>query len=622
MAYIKGCMHAFLILYISLGYLNTAFSSNSTDTEYVPLLNKVKTPVMAEIDLSKLGEQLKSFMQIEIKKVITEKIVIESKNIHHKLENRFNAAIENFKTAMEAYTDDVLHNTSITMRVNIERNINKTFARRVRRFRTIMHSEIRSNLQNVKKEIDSVLSESYNKSKEYNQDRRKLTKLSGKLLGLSKHLKDPSYNRHGVDKKIKGAGLSSYVKDHKGKLFSTMFPIQDTSYSFKLQLIITADTPTNVDIISEYAEINRTVTITTGVEYINIPSEVVTLETGRTFTTVLISADQLITVVGFISTYSCDSDCESSSFVVLPLTTIGTEYSLITQPNNKQNCGIIATATNTTVVIESSSTKGTPVGSTTIQPGQKFNIVLDFLEGFNIQTNNNLTATKIYANKPIAVISGNRYSSLKEANKRYPYRSNDFSDILMESLIPVDKWGRDFIIPAVHKALNLRIKIISRYRNTTITVKDNSGWLGTEYGDQIEINLSPTSYFVSASNPILLCLYALTENNGISMMIIPGIKQFSKEYVIAPPEDPNYTSYITITIKSSDVDGLRFVGNLLAVESTVIMARNESYTSVVKKMAGHSVYKIRHVSRNALYGVVVYGFRNKASYGYPAGFRF
>lgn len=105
------------------------------------------------------------------------------------------------------------------------------------------------------------------------------------------------------------------------------------------------------------------------------------------------------------------------------------------------------------------------------------------------------------------------------------------------------------------------------------------------------------------------------------MMIIPGIEHFSKDYVIAPPIDPSYTSYITIMLKSSDIDGLRFVGNLLNVESTVIMVRNESYTSIVKKIAGQSVYKIRHVSRNALYGVVVHGLRYNTSYGYPAGFR-
>lgn len=192
MAAVEGCVYSFLILYLSLGYLTTVFSSNSTDTQYVPLLNNVKTPVMAELDLSKLGEQLKSFMQIEIKKVITEKIVLESKNIHHKLGNKINAAVDNFKTSMDDYTDSVLHNTSITMRVNIERNINKTFARRVGRFRTIMQSEIRSNLQNVKREIDSVLSESYNKSSDNNPDRRKLRKLSGKLLELSNHLKGKS----------------------------------------------------------------------------------------------------------------------------------------------------------------------------------------------------------------------------------------------------------------------------------------------------------------------------------------------------------------------------------------------------------------------------------------------
>ncbi|VDI03815.1 Hypothetical predicted protein [Mytilus galloprovincialis] len=577
---------------------------------------------MAELDMSNLGEQLKSFMQNEIKNVITEKLVLESNNIQYKLESKINEAIEKFRTSMDTFTNDVLRNNSILMQKTIERKLNKSLSRRVRRFRNIMHSDIRSTLQYVKNEIDAVLIENYNSSDSKNTHATRIGKLSGKFKGLSEQVKDSLYDSNGAN----GDSESSPKKntlDHKGRLFYTMFPIQDTSHSFKVQFIITADTPTNVDIISEYAEINRTVIITTGVEYINIPILVVNLETGRTYTTVLISADQLITVVGLISEFNCNSDCESTSFIVLPFTAIGTEYSLITQPNNKQNCGIIATTTNTTVVIESSSEKGIPVGSTTIQPGQKFNIILDYLEGFNIQTNNNMTSTKIYANKPIAVISGNKYSSLKEAklNQGYPYESI-YSDMLLESLIPVDKWGRHFIIPPIHKATSFKIRIISQYRNTTLTIKDNSSRSITEYGDQIEIRLSPKAYFVSASNPVLLCLYALTENLGISMMIVPGIEHFSKEYVIAPPKDPSYTNYITITIKTSDVDGLRFVGNLLHVESTVIMGRNESFTTVVKKMTGQSVYKIRHVSRNSLYGVVVYGFIYKTSYGYPAGFRF
>ncbi|CAG2241004.1 unnamed protein product [Mytilus edulis] len=178
MALIKVCVQALLILYVSFGYLTTAFSSYSTDTQYVPLLNKVKTPVMAEIDLSKLGEQLKSFMKIEIEKVITKRIALESAKIYNKLENNFNSAIENFTTSMEAYTDGVLNNKS-----------NNTFTRRVRRFRTIMHSDIRSNLQSVKRKIDYFLSESYNKSHACYPDRKTFRKLSGKFKDLSKQLK-------------------------------------------------------------------------------------------------------------------------------------------------------------------------------------------------------------------------------------------------------------------------------------------------------------------------------------------------------------------------------------------------------------------------------------------------
>ncbi|CAC5379209.1 unnamed protein product [Mytilus coruscus] len=620
MASIKGCVHAFLIFYLSIGYLKTASSSKSTDTQYVPLLNKVKTPVMAELDLSKLGEQLKTFMQIEIKKVITEKMVLESKNIHLKLKNKISSAIENFKTSMDAYTDGVLHNTSITMRMNIERKLNQTFARRVRRFRKIMHSDIRSNLQNVKREIDSVLSESYNKSNAYKPDRRKLRQLSGKIQGMSKHLKDQSYDRNGQEAELSS---KTYGKDHKGTLFFTMIPIQlDHPDNVYAQYIITTDKQAKVDFFSEYTDINRSVVITTGVAYIDIPSSVLMLGIGRTYTTVLIQSDQLITVVGFFGKSHCSISCESSSLIVLPATVLGMDYSIITQPNNKQNCGIMATDTNTTVVIESASVRSISIGSTTIKPRQKFIIVLDYLEGFHIQTDNHLTATKIYANKPIVVISGNRYASLKEDFKCLRYCRSYFSDIVYESLIPVDKWSRHFIIPLIHKASRYSIRIVSRNKNATITIQDNSGVSITKHGDLTEVDLSAKSYYVSASNPILLSLYTITENKGINMMILPGIEHFSKDYIIAPPKDPFHTSYISIIIKSSDVDGLRFVSNLLAVESTVIMARNESFITVVKKMGGHSVYKLRHLSKNACYGVIVYGVGRNTAYGYPAGFRF
>ncbi|CAC5379221.1 unnamed protein product [Mytilus coruscus] len=611
MALTKGCVRALLISYGSIGYLKTAYSPYSTETQYVPLLNKVKTPVMAEIDLSMLGEQLKSFMKIEIEKVITEKIALESTKMYNKLENNFNSATENFTTSMEYYTDGVLHNTSISMRMDIAQKLNNTFTRHVRRFRTIVHSNIRSNLQSVKRQIDSVLLQSYNKSNACYPDRKMFRKLSGKFKELSKQLNDLSDNRNGGTKKL------NYAKGHKGKLFFTMFPIQlENRRNIFAQFIITTDRQTKVDFLSEYADINRTVVIKTGVAYIDIPSSALMLGIGRTYATVLIRADQLITVVGFFK----NKQSGSSGFIFLPFNVLGKDYSLITQPGNNQHCGIIATDTNTTVVIESATERSISVGGETIEPGQKFNMVLDYLEGFHVQTKKNLFATKISANKQIVIISGNRYTSIQ--SNSYCYQSCEYhSDIVYESMIPADKWGRHFVIPLIHKASRLEIRMVSRNENTTVTIKSSRGYSYTRKGDPIEIDLSSDSYFVSASHPILLSLYTLVETKGIIMMIVPGIEQYSKEYVIAPPKDTSYTNYITVTIKTADIDGLRFVGNLLDVESTVIKARNESFSSVVKKMTSHSVYKIRHVSTNALYGVVVYGFGASSAYGYSAGFR-
>lgn len=189
MASIEGSVHVFLILYLSIGFLKTVYVSASSDKQYVPLLNKVKTPVMAELDLSNLGEQLKSFMQNEIKNVITEKLVLESKDIQYKLESKINKAIEEFRTSMDTYTNDVLRNNSILMQKTIERKLNKSLSRRVRRFRNIMNSDIRSTLQHVKNEIDAVLSENYNSSNFKNPDGTRIGKLSGKIIRLSEHLK-------------------------------------------------------------------------------------------------------------------------------------------------------------------------------------------------------------------------------------------------------------------------------------------------------------------------------------------------------------------------------------------------------------------------------------------------
>ncbi|XP_063438612.1 uncharacterized protein LOC134719550 [Mytilus trossulus] len=377
-----GCFHALFILFGPLGYMTTALSSNSTDTQYVHLLDKVKTPVMAEIDLSKLGEQLKSFMKIEIEKVITKRIAVESSKIYNKLENNLNTAIENFTTSMDAYADGVLNNTSIKMRRNIERKLNQTFARRVRRFRTIMQSDIRSNLQNVKREIYSVLSESYNSSNSYKPEKRKIRELSGKFKDLSKHLKDSAYNRNGDKKKANTTGPSteSYSNDHKGRLFFTMFPIQqDNSEDFIVQFIITAEKKTKVEILSEYAGINKTIVITKGVAYVKVPNLVLTIGTGRTFTTVLIRANHLISVVGFVldSSY-CYSHCKSSSFIALPYSELGTDYSIITRPNNEQNCAILATTANTTITVEPASFIGLTIKGALIKPGQKFKIVLNY----------------------------------------------------------------------------------------------------------------------------------------------------------------------------------------------------------------------------------------------------
>ncbi|CAG2199276.1 unnamed protein product [Mytilus edulis] len=123
------------------------------------------------------------------------------------------------------------------------------------------------------------------------------------------------------------------IKDHKGKEFITMFPSHDytSKYALAVQLIITADIPTQVNIYSAYPGVNQTVNITSGVAYVNLPLHITMIPIGRTSTSILIRSDQPVSVVCY-SAYGehepCTSTypgytCSSYAFNVLPVTSLG-----------------------------------------------------------------------------------------------------------------------------------------------------------------------------------------------------------------------------------------------------------------------------------------------------------
>lgn len=127
----------------------------------------------------------------------------------------------------------------------------------------------------------------------------------------------------------------------------------------------------------------------------------------------------------------------------------------------------------------------------------------------------------------------------------------------------------------------------------------------------------------------LLCTQLMYERSNVTvnpfMTLLPAIDHFSSNYVITTPTTSDFTNYVTVIINSNDnVDGLRLNGgNLLfhAVDVTPVEMFRTVYKSISASLdVKDTSFTISHIDKNVKFGLLVYGYKYRAAYGYPGGF--
>ncbi|VDI63117.1 Hypothetical predicted protein [Mytilus galloprovincialis] len=568
----------------------------ATNEEKYYRFSKVIIPV--EFDLSSFSKNLKKTFESDTKAMVTK--TMESRE----------QGMDEITSKHSAKYKEIQNELKVEMNSLFIKEFRKYIKRKISK-------KVRSTVLKLQKNITTIplsnlkTSENVSDFLEFKNDG------TAKLVWLYKYLKDGF--GHGK-KRIPSSQLetgTAPIKDHKGKEFITMFPSHDdtSKYALAVQLIITADIPTQVNIYSAYPGVNQTVNITSGVAYVNLPLHITMILIGRTSTSILIRSDQPISVVCY-SAYgghepwrSPGYKCSSYAFNVLPVNSLGKSYNPLMYEYPSIHIAIVATAPYTKVWIGPLETDFKIV-DTTIKALTNGTFTLGYLEGLHLETNDYRYLANVQANNSILLLSGNSKIAHDDES-------------MYACMLPNNLWGQYFVVPIIAKVTYVFLLITTRSFNTTINIDENVRFSETiliQPGNSLSIQLSPYVHTVISSQPVLVTLFCRSRN-GIFMTSLSSTSHFSHNYVVAPPRvlNKHLENYISIIIRSSQASGLRFVGNVLSIRKSEIALNNETYSSIVMSMPANTVIKVNHITDNVLFGVTVYGFGPYEAYGFSAG---
>ncbi|XP_072017975.1 uncharacterized protein [Amphiura filiformis] len=267
---------------------------------------------------------------------------------------------------------------------------------------------------------------------------------------------------------------------------------------------------------------------------------------------------------GDISVYAISDNHAASGdgFLVLPTTSLGTEYHVVGARARKRNSYrsefvMVGIQDNTTISMYLNGIVETSSGN---HYYQKY-LTLNRFDVIQFQSKSDLTGSLIESDKPISVISGSRCGFVN-SEKIFIKRSCEYMVI---HLPPVRHWGREFIVSPLHSAGGETIvRMIASQGQSVITIG------AVEYGYNQHLEIFCVKYrqcyseikltgnspaFLKALKPILVVLYVSNlarechedpgsycqsdGKSGTSLSHVQPMTQYTSEVIFATFDVPD-----------------------------------------------------------------------------------
>jgi hypothetical protein len=311
----------------------------------------------------------------------------------------------------------------------------------------------------------------------------------------------------------------------------------------------------------------------------------------------------------------------SDGYLALHTEAIGTEYVIQSFDNvhtaipelNGTQFAIVGTQNDTTIAIVPSVV--------TLGHDSGFPFVIKLQQGETYQLRNiegapqDLSGTLILADKPIAVFGSHMCANVQSANPA-------FCDYLVEQLIPVNRWGVDYLTRPLETRAGDTYRVLAAFDGTVVNV--NGLAVATLNRGGVYETVRTVPLRITANRPIHVSQFAnssdfdLVDNADPFMVQVPHKALYSVDHRFCVPA--GFASHYINVIAPSGVASLGLVlldgAPIPAGSFSPIGASGYSAASVTVAPG------VRRVLAPQPVGVTVYGWAEHESYAWPACFFF
>uniref|UniRef100_K7FN87 VWFD domain-containing protein n=1 Tax=Pelodiscus sinensis TaxID=13735 RepID=K7FN87_PELSI len=324
--------------------------------------------------------------------------------------------------------------------------------------------------------------------------------------------------------------------------------------------------------------------------------------------TVIIRSDHEISILSLnYKTYTADTT------VVYPVQRLGTEYYVVTPMGNREDLGkqFAVVAWKDPTVVEVYLKGAVTFQGETYRAGRKLVISLRAYQAVQLQSQDDLSGTRIVSANPVAVYSGH-VCVLKHTA----------CDYVSEQLLPVSGWGTTFIVPPLSFQPKFDLVYVAASQHTHMDYRAGNMKATRDLvaGQVVPFEIKfPNPLYISASAGIQVVFFCTGGKKGaISydpfLLTIPDVSGYCQIYHIHGQD--KYENYALITAKTSESGGIttdkKPLGNLVWKP----IPGTEFSWAQYSPGKGFKRETIEHP--RSPFGLLSIGIASKTAYGSPA----
>ncbi|XP_043936388.1 IgGFc-binding protein-like [Protopterus annectens] len=373
-------------------------------------------------------------------------------------------------------------------------------------------------------------------------------------------------------------------------------------------LITTYSSSTKVSVTVNKSTFKKDYSVSTPQTFsVELPATVELSGTAKLCSTILIKADKDISVVS-LNYKKLSADIS----IIYPVQSWGTEYYVVTPlkgPSDSFKEIAIINSNFQENSVEVYLTAPVNMQDKIYPAGSRLIISLDALEVLQLQSDSDLTGTRVVSKKPVGVMSGHTCTwYYSKCNHAY------------EQLCPVTSWGKSFIVPKVPFQSTSNLVYIIAYQKLRVQIQSlsKSDSKDLNSGDVYQI-LAPDALYITSNGPIQVMFYCTGGRVGFQsydpfLMNIPAIDDYCTKYTINGQNE--FNNYAVIVAKTSATSTLTFNQKAQStITWTQVPGSDYSY-GAISYGTGSSSNSMENPK--SAFGLFSVGYLDMNGYGAPA----